>query len=370
MKKSNLLIVGSFPKSKKKIYGGIAKSCEILLKSKEFSSFNIITLDSSQISNPPPNILIRSFYATYRLIRFPFILISYKPRSILIFCSDGASAIEKGLMIIIAKLFKIPSLIFPRAGNLMNQANKSNFFLGLIKFMFRRSAIFLAQGVKWKDFAKEQLKIPPNKIEIINNWTATQDLFKIGEERKISPRENDLKILFVGWLEKEKGVIELLEALKNLKKRGIKFNMIFIGDGKILSEANKFININDLTNDVVFKGWLDFSHIKQFIKTSDVFILPSWQEGMPNALIEALACGLPSIVSAVGVIPNYLNDLDSAVLVKPKDSLALEHALYTIIKDFELRKKLSKNGFLVAKNVFLSNKSLKKLSRVIDQSIN
>ena len=370
MIKPKILIVGSFPKSKKKIYGGIAKSCEILLKSKEFSSFNLITLDSSQTSNPPPSFLIRSFYALSRLIRFPYILVFHKPRCVLIFCSDGASAIEKGLMIIIARLFGIPSLIFPRAGNLINQANKSRTFLSLIKIMFGRAEIFLAQGKQWKEFAQESLKISPVNIKIINNWTATQDLIKIGTERKIYIKENSLEILFVGWLDKEKGIMELLGALKNLKERNIKFNMTFIGDGKILGQAKKFISMNNLTNNVSFKGWLDFDQIKQYLRLSDAFILPSWQEGMPNALIEALACALPSIVTSVGVIPNYLNNLENAVLVKPKNSKALEGALYRLITDFELRKKISKNGLLVAKSVFLSKRSLEKLCRVINQLIN
>ena len=65
-----------------------------------------------------------------------------------------------------------------------------------------------------------------------------------------------------------------------------------------------------------------------------------------------------------------MNNLENAVLVKPKNSEALEGALYRLITDFELRKKLSKNGLLVAKSVFLSKRSLEKLCRVINQSIN
>ena len=67
MKKQKLLIVGSFPPGNRNIYGGIAKSSEILIQSEYFSKFNIIKLDSSQISNPPPSLPIRLLLSFSRI---------------------------------------------------------------------------------------------------------------------------------------------------------------------------------------------------------------------------------------------------------------------------------------------------------------
>ena len=78
MQKSKLLIVGAFPAESKVIYGGIAKSCQILLKSSIANRFDIDTLDSSQISNPPPKFFIRSVMAVRRLFILMYRLIFNK----------------------------------------------------------------------------------------------------------------------------------------------------------------------------------------------------------------------------------------------------------------------------------------------------
>ena len=67
--------------------------------------------------------------------------------------------------------------------------------------------------------------------------------------------------------------------------------MYFIGDGSLMNYAKNFIHKNDL-KEIVLKGWKDFDDVNEFYKLCDIFVLPSWKEGMPNSLIEALAAGL------------------------------------------------------------------------------
>ena len=97
--------------------------------------------------------------------------------------------------------------------------------------------------------------------------------------------------------------------------------------------------------------------------------MPSWQEGMPNALIEALAYS-SLIVTSVGAIPDYLKNLESSLLIPPKEVAELEAAIEELINNHSLRKKLSKNGHLVAKNVFLTRRSLQYFSKTIMDLIN
>ena len=173
MKKPKLLIVGAFPRSDRRIYGGILKSCSIILKSKISKEFEIITINSSQISNPPPNFFIRSILAFNRIINLFFKLISFRPDASLIFSSDGSSAIEKGLMILICNSFKSKTLIFPRAGRLIHQVENSKLMFKIIRSLYSKSSIFLCQGKKWEKFALNILKIEKKKVKILNNWTAT-----------------------------------------------------------------------------------------------------------------------------------------------------------------------------------------------------
>ena len=151
MNKDKLLIVGAFPPANKKIYGGIHKSCKILLNSSLSVKFNLITIDSSQSSNPVPNIIIRSFSACKRIILLISKLIFEKPKAALIFTSDGFSAIEKGVMCVICSLFNCKAMIFPRAGNLIIQTNNSRAIRFLIRFLFNKAKYFYAKEENGKN---------------------------------------------------------------------------------------------------------------------------------------------------------------------------------------------------------------------------
>ena len=366
--KKKVLIVGSFPSKEKKIFGGINRSCKILSESFLSKEFQLIEFDSSQISNPPPNFFVRLLMAFLRVIKFTTNIIFKRPDIAIIFCSDGWSAFEKGIMILICKALKIKSLIFPRAGNLIVQTNNSIFFKLIIKNLFNKADVFLCQGEKWKDFAVQDLLIDYKKTYVIQNWTATNELLKIGNTKIIKNRKK-LNISFVGWLEKEKGIKELIYTFKSLIDKGYLINLEIIGDGTQTNFIQKFINDNNLNNFIFLRGWLDHNSLLNVLKSSDIFVLPSWQEGMPNALVESISCGIPSIVSPVGVIPDFLEDAVSCLFCMPKDKNNLEKTMEKLINDIKLRKKISKNAFLVAKNNFSSDSSLMKLSDILNKLI-
>ena len=86
---------------------------------------------------------------------------------------------------------------------------------------------------------------------------------------------------------------------------------------------------------------------------------------MPNALIEALASGLPTISTSVGIISDYIIDNYNGILVQAKNQLNLKKAIEKTINDINLRKKLSKNGVNLAESLFSEDISLKKLSDII-----
>ena len=365
MKKNNkLLIVASFPLKKRKVIGGIEKSSRILINSKYLDEFDIIKFDTSQISNPPPGILIRSVLALIRLFKYIFILLTKRPRYVLVFCSDGASAIEKGIMILFSKSLGINSLIFPRAGNLMNQTKKNLLFYSVIKSLFKKSDYFLCQGKAWENYALNDLNINKGKVRIINNWTATKELIKIGEKRIVNKKMSNLNIVYTGWLEKSKGIVELVKVFSELKKK-YNVNLYLVGDGKLRKQIELFIAKNNLESCIHLLGWLDDSGIRQNLKKADIFVLPSKNEGMSNSLIEAIAAGVPSICTSVGTISNFIKNRENGILIKPNNDLLLKENIEMMITDLTLRRKISRNGVISAKKNFSEENSIKKLANII-----
>ena len=366
--KPKLLIVGAFPAEGRVIYGGIAKSCKILLESSIANRFDIDALDSSQISNPPPKLFIRSVMAGRRLFILMYRLIFNRIDVVLIFSSDGASAIEKGVMVWMCYLFKRPALICPRAGNLISQTSRSPLMLKLIRFLYGYSTVFLCQGVKWKGYAINQLGLDKSKVKVVNNWTATEKQIETGKNRK-SEINNTSKLIFVGWLEKYKGVFELLHACNNLHNKGIRFRLTFVGSGNAEKAAKHFVKEHNLEKCIVFFGWANSQAVDSILEKNDIFVLPSWAEGLPNAMIEAMAAGLATVVTSVGVILDYVKDGEHAIIVPPYDVAALESALTKIILDTELRKSIASNGHQLAIDSFSVEENTKRLGDIIGMAM-
>ena len=369
MKKDGIIIVGSFQNPKNpKIFGGIAKSCDEILSSNLFAKFEIIKIDSTSKSVPPPSLFIRLIFAVKRIFQFSFKLIYKNPSACLLFCSDGWSATEKGIMLMISKGYGTPCIIFPRAGNLMTQAESTPSFNFILKKLFSFCDIFLCQGENWKKFAINSLKINKDKIEIVPNWTATSELIELGLNRKIVMKK-ELEILFVGWIIKEKGILELLNSFQRLINKNYKVRLKLIGDGDYRDYIKAFSVKNKLDNLISVSGWIQKKELLEIYKNSDIFVLPSWNEGMPNALIESLSSGLPSIATSVGVIEDYFFNNKDLLIIPVKNENKLTKALEKLIIDINFRKKISKNGFDKAKEKFSKTKGLSKLVTVINKLI-
>ncbi|MFO0180934.1 MAG: glycosyltransferase, partial [bacterium] len=100
----------------------------------------------------------------------------------------------------------------------------------------------------------------------------------------------------------------------------------------------------------VFHGWLSGQDKLNVVEQADIIVLPSLSEGMPNALLEAMAAGLPVVASSVGGIPDLVKDGYSGVLVSPNDPIALASALKRLVESRDLRISFGLNGYRDVEN--------------------
>ncbi len=366
--KKKVLIVGAFPPPERRVFGGVASACKGLIESSFSTQFGLILIDSSQISNPAPNLLIRLILAIQRFTKYYTSLIKEKPDCILIFTSSGAGLLEKGLMSHIARFHKTPVLLFPRGGNVLKNYDSSFTSRLNARFAFRTPNKILCQGKQWQDFMLTKLERSISDLPVIPNWTAHNELIKIGEERSLKNEEKPTEILFVGWIEKEKGVIDLLEAHAYLCNY-FNIKLEFVGDGSYLDIAKKFALEKKIQETVNFRGWLQGDRLLNAYKTADIFILPSWLEGLPNSMIEAMAAKLPVIATSVGNIPSVIDNGVNGILIPEKSPDKLRLAIESLLLNFDLKVRLSKKGHEDAKNKFSIEYSLPKLTNAINQAI-
>ena len=371
MKSANrrkLVIVGAFLGTQNQVYGGVARSCEMLMASSFTQRFDIVTVDSTQISNPPPGLLVRSLLAAKRLIVFIGKVIRHRPDGVVLFASLGASFIEKSLMASLARLLGCRSYIFPRDGALITQTENAAVMYSLVKILLRGAHIFLSQGKTWSDFAVGPMGLCTSRVYLIPNWTATNAQLAIGRQRDFS-EQVEPKILFVGWLEAFKGVFELLESALQLHLKGFVFNLTLAGGGDAEQSAKEFVAENRLESVVKFVGWVGEEELDWLLSEHNIFVLPSWSEGLPNSMIEAMAAGLAVVVTRVGMVPDYLVHGEHALLIPAKDTLALEFAMEKLLVDAPLRRELAQNGFELALREFAVETSVERFADVIEKTL-
>lgn len=281
----------------------------------------------------------------------------------MLFAATGFSLIEKGAMAWVCRLLGVPVALFPRGGASIETANKSGFHRTWTRWALAGADKVLCQGPAWQRFVlglgRHELKDAP----IIENWTATDALCAIGGAR-VQEDHATVRLLFVGWLERDKGVGELLEACARLRPSH-DFVLQIAGDGSFRPEAQQLIEAHGLDGMVQFLGWLQAPDLVEVYRQSDVFVLPSWAEGFPNSLIEAMAAGLPCVVTTVGNIPDLIEDGVEALLVPPRDVGALTDALRAVLADPQRRHVLGSNAHALAKGRFSISAAVAKLDQAI-----
>lgn len=163
--------------------------------------------------------------------------------------------------------------------------------------------------------------------------------FRYGEVRRQAR-----KLLYVGRLAAEKGLPVLFESLRQLKQRNYDFELTLVGDGAERRDLEELARRAGIPERVVFAGFAGQEEVAEHLRQSDVFILPSFAEGVPVSLMEAMACGVPVIATYVGGIVELIEPGVTGLLVPPSDAAALRDAIARYLDDHALRDRVSRQG--------------------------
>lgn len=158
-------------------------------------------------------------------------------------------------------------------------------------------------------------------------------------------------ILFIGSIDKRKGVLDLLEAFKKTPKD--KYRLLICGSKNDESVYSEFQNRVKTLNNVEFRGFVTGTDKEELLKQSDILVLPSYGEGLPVAILEAMHFGALIISTDVGAIPEILEDKKSCYFFKPGDIDSLTNILNNLSKDEAV--KISRNGMSLSNDFICEN---------------
>ena len=163
--------------------------------------------------------------------------------------------------------------------------------------------------------------------------------------------ERPVRILSSGRLVEKKGFRYLIEACRLLSDRGEQYECVIGGSGPLEEVLRKQISDLGLSARITVTGEpLTQEQIPEFMRSGDIYCLPCvWAsdgdvDGLPQMLMEAMACGLPVISTPVTGIPDLVIDGETGLLVQPRNAERLADALYTLLRDRQLRQRLAQRG--------------------------
>lgn len=173
-----------------------------------------------------------------------------------------------------------------------------------------------------------------------NNKTAEEQL-DIRDRHGIA--KNDFVITFVGRIVKDKGINELIESFEELTKKYNSLKLLLVGDYEEhlnpIKEENKVLI--ETSKNIITVGFQ--SDIREFLSITDLFVLPSYREGLPNSLIEAGSFAIPLIATDINGCNEIIMNKETGLLVEKKDTVSLQNAIELLIKDKELYGYLKSN---------------------------
>jgi glycosyltransferase involved in cell wall biosynthesis len=160
-----------------------------------------------------------------------------------------------------------------------------------------------------------------------------------------APRAGSVRrrIVALGLLGPRKGTPELLDALGTPAMRELDWEAIIGGNGEVEASRARAAALG-LADRVQIPGWVDPATVSALLAGADIFVLPSHHEGLPVAILEAMASGLPVVTTPVGAIPEIVVAHETGLLVPPGAVEALAAALADLVKNPELRARLGKNA--------------------------
>jgi glycosyltransferase involved in cell wall biosynthesis len=145
-------------------------------------------------------------------------------------------------------------------------------------------------------------------------------------------------VLYTGRLAPGKGLDDLIQAFLIINRKAVNAQLLIAGEGPLQRDLNKIIDSNNLGQNVKLLGHIfDRNQLVELYQTAAIFVLPSHHEGLPTAVLEAMACGLPVVATCVGGLPEIINNGLNGKLVVPSSPEQLAHAICELLEDQTLR---------------------------------
>lgn len=242
---------------------------------------------------------------------------------------------RKSLFAVLARGFGVPVILHLHGSEMkLFYESQSTAVQKLIRRQLEKATRVLVLSESWRSFI---LGIAPKAVvDVVPNYVTVPDVID-------DASSSSQQILFLGLIGHRKGVFDLIPAFASIANDHPDAKLVIGGNGQI-AEAGRLLCEHGVSDQVQLAGWVGPDEKAALLKSSSIYILPSYNEGLPMSVLEAMAAGLAVITTRVGGIPELITDESDGLLIDAGDRQAMAKALSKLLTDRSLRQRIAQAG--------------------------
>lgn len=252
-------------------------------------------------------------------------LLSFRWQIVHVHMSSRASFWRKALFLLPAFVFRRPVVLHLHGSEfkIFYEQECKAWQRRFVRFVFKRSACVIVLSPSWQAWVREHC--PSRDVRVVFNPVLYRH-----EAAKPDASYAAQRILFLGRLGKRKGAYDLIDALALLKCQDITPELLMGGDGEV-DEVRAHAQRLGVAEQVRFLGWVRGADKQRLLDEATLYCLPSYNEGLPMGVLEAMEAGLPIVSTPIGGIPDAVTPGKEGALITPGDVSGLAQALKELL---------------------------------------
>lgn len=311
--------------------GGVTTVIRVLRDHGLFERWPVVYLTTSCDGGA----LAKLSVALRALLHFMGLLLANRVAALHSHTSSGPSLVRKSVFIAGAMLLRVP-VIFHLHGGRFAEAYDDDYGplrRCWVRFVLNHSARVIVLSSQWQRWV-ERVAPRANVMRVLNPAPPIEAV----------PAMRDPNcILFLGRITGQKGIYELLEALPALRRVAPAVRLVIAGDGEVEAVARRAAELG-VADAVSLPGWVEGEAKARLLCEAGIYVLPSYFEGLPMGLLEAMGMGLPVVVTRVGGMPDAVSDGREGFVIAPQDVGALAQALQRLLTEPALAARMGEAG--------------------------
>ena len=294
-------------------------------------------------------------------LRFLALLVTQQVSIVHLHVAMRGSFWRKSIFALTARLFGRPTIFH------LHGSETKDFYhsLGplsqkLVKIILEAQSRVVVLSESWSRFVKEVA--PTARVVVVPNYVDLPDVPALG------PRDTKIRILFLGAVGPRKGINDLVHAFAGVLNLipEAKVELHVGGDGAI-EEARALAEQLGVEREITFHGWISGTAKESLLREASIYCLPSYNEGLPVSVLEAMSYGVPVVTTRVGGLPELIADGVNGFLINPGDRGALVHRLVELSNSVALRAEVGEAGRRTVSERHSANSSLNALNNVYSE---